>query len=85
MNAANGAFTVTLGDLYAEEKKDFLVKLQVFPLPFVQCVIQLQTPANLCADTLNKAAMIIMLGALQSACVMPPACFLQHATSASAP
>ena len=29
VTAADGAFTVTLGDLYAEEKKDFLVKLQV--------------------------------------------------------
>ena len=25
----NGTFTVTLGDLFAEEKKDLLVKLQV--------------------------------------------------------
>lgn len=25
----NGVFTVTLGDLFAEEKKDLLVKLQV--------------------------------------------------------
>ena len=25
----DGSFTVTLGDLYAEEKKDLLVKLQV--------------------------------------------------------
>ena len=31
VNAVDGAFTVTLGDLYAEEKKDFLVKLQVCP------------------------------------------------------
>ena len=35
VNAANGAFTVTLGDLYAEEKKDFLVKLKVCPLHVV--------------------------------------------------
>lgn len=81
VNAADGAFTVTLGDLYAEEKKDFLVKLQVCPLHFVQCMNCFHAPANLCADTLDKAAskqakpaMILMLGALQNACDMPSAC-----------
>lgn len=38
VNAANGAFTVTLGDLYAEEKKDFLVKLKVCVLHVVHAL-----------------------------------------------
>ena len=41
VNAVDGALTVTLGDLYAEEKKDFLVRLQVRHMQILQLLCKL--------------------------------------------
>lgn len=46
-NALDGAFTVTLGDLYAEERKDFLVRLQVSLMQIFQLVLSFQDAATL--------------------------------------